>query len=73
MSVALAESFGERVRHRRESLGLSRAQLAAVLDRGEPTIVKWERGEVHPRLPMLTDLADALDCSPSDLIDGRRP
>ena len=49
----------EELRHRREELGLSQAELAAALDVRRQTITEWETGARHVR--MATVLALALE------------
>lgn len=39
----------EKLREKREMLGLTQDQLAKILDTTRNTIARWERGEVHPQ------------------------
>jgi class 3 adenylate cyclase len=57
------ESIGNRIRHRRDRLGLSQAALAGVLQVSPQTVSKWERGEDSPDLALLVPLARALGVS----------
>ena len=59
--------FGERIKKRRETLGLSQAELAAKIGVDSSRLCRWERGE-EPRFKALKKLAKALKLRPGDLI-----
>jgi ribosome-binding protein aMBF1 (putative translation factor) len=52
--------LGEAVRHRREELGITQAELAARAGLQQPAIARFETGGTMPTIPMLERLADAL-------------
>lgn len=51
----------ERLRARREAIGLSQPQLARRIGIGEVTLGRIERGQIDPRLSQVLVLADELD------------
>lgn len=57
---SLAEEIGERVRRRREALGMSRAEAAQRGDLSEDALGLIERGENAPRVENLVRLAAVL-------------
>jgi HTH-type transcriptional regulator/antitoxin HipB len=52
--------LGEAVRHRREQLGITQAQLAERAGLQQPAVARFEAGGTMPTIPMLERLADAL-------------
>jgi HTH-type transcriptional regulator/antitoxin HipB len=52
--------LGEAVRHRREELGITQAELAERAGLQQPAIARFETGGTMPTIPMLERLADAL-------------
>ena len=50
----------ERLRELRERKGLTQTELAKRLGVGRTTVTLWERGDNHPRIDMLVDLAKIL-------------
>lgn len=63
-------TLGERVRKRREQLGLSQRELARVSGISQPTISNIERGvQEEVTTTVLRPLARALQCS-ADLLIG---
>jgi transcriptional regulator with XRE-family HTH domain len=48
------------VRHRREELGITQAQLAERAGLQQPAVARFETGGTMPTIPMLERLADAL-------------
>ena len=52
--------LGEAVRHRREQLGITQAQLAERAGLQQPAVARFETGGTMPTIPMLERLADAL-------------
>lgn len=66
------ESFGQRVRRRREQLGMSQDELAKKIDvkSGKQTISRWEQDKSEPSLSDVRKLAAALDVTYDWLVDG---
>jgi HTH-type transcriptional regulator / antitoxin HipB len=52
--------LGEAVRHRREELGITQAELAERAGLQQPAVARFESGGTMPTIPMLERLADAL-------------
>ncbi len=52
--------LGEAVRHRREELGLTQAELAERAGLQQPAVARFEAGGTMPTIPMLERLAGAL-------------
>jgi len=63
-------AVGNRIRARREQLGLSQAALAERLRRTQTAISYWEAGRRSPDVEDLVALADALDLEPGELLAG---
>ena len=66
-----AEELGERIRERREALGLSQVELATRAHIDIATLSKLENGrsgERGPTLSRLYQVATALGCRPSALL-----
>ncbi|NEO70237.1 helix-turn-helix transcriptional regulator [Moorena sp. SIO3H5] len=63
-------SLGKKLRERRESLGLTRIQVARACDVVESTVINWEADRHKPKLyPEQTKaLCDILDFKIEDLI-----
>lgn len=59
--------FGDRMRQRRESLGLSRTELAQRIEVTEKTIYRWETGKDAPTPERLAALARELHANPIEL------
>jgi transcriptional regulator with XRE-family HTH domain len=66
-----ASTLGSRVRARRQRLGWTLKDLADKTDLSVPYLSDIERGNVNPTLQTLTTLADALDLTLGDLVDGQ--
>lgn len=65
------ETFGGRLKRRRQELNLSQEQLADAMAKSGKTVVSaWETGKSEPSLSDLRKLADVLKTSASWLIDG---
>ena len=60
-------SFGERLKERREALGLSRSALAEQLDVTRSAIGNYEIGVSFPKEDVLLRLFDILSAEPNDL------
>jgi transcriptional regulator with XRE-family HTH domain len=59
----------DKMRSARRSAGLSRADLAAIIDCAESTVRGWEDGTAVPHGPYLRNLADALGITVPGLLD----
>ncbi len=64
--------FGAAVRKRREEMGLSQEQLATKADLDRTYISGIERGTRNPTLRIVSRIADALECSISDLFGAKQ-
>ncbi len=62
------QSFGPTVRERRQDKGLSQEKLAELADLNRSYLGEIERGLVTPSLLTVLKLAEALDCSASNLL-----
>lgn len=69
LSPALA-TLGQRVRARREELGLSQEKLAATSSLHWTFVGQVERGQRNLNLHNLLKLAEALGVDPADLVRG---
>lgn len=58
------------IAERRKEKGLTQKQLAEKLDVTDKAVSKWERGNGLPAIDYLQPLADALDISVSELLQG---
>lgn len=65
-----AQIVGQRVRHHREELGLSRKKLASLSGVDESHLARIETGSGNPTLIKLIQISAALGSSASDLIEG---
>ncbi len=65
--------FGERLRRRRRSLGLSQQQVADRLQLASAdSVSRYERGAADPRLSAIVRFATALECRPAALLPVER-
>ncbi len=64
--------FGTRLREMRRRVGLSQDQLANAARLSRTSIVNVERGRQGVSLGTLYRLADALSCSPAQLLPARQ-
>lgn len=65
------ETWEQRLKRRRQELGLRQAQLAEALDVSQSTITHWENGRREPEnLQQWERLAAALKLHPAELIYG---
>lgn len=62
-------TVGERIRKQRKAAGFTQAQLAEKSGVATITIHQYEAGKRQPRLAQIQRLADALNCTPNDLIE----
>ena len=60
-NAIIRQEVGERIRRRRESIGMSQSGLADVLGVRQAEVSRWETGHVGPRPDTLARIADALD------------
>lgn len=63
-------NFSDRLRHRRNNLGMTQEDLAARSGFSVSSITAWERGVNPPTMQSLTRLAEALSCNPGWLMMG---
>ena len=61
-------AIGRRIRHLRETKGLSRAALARKIDVDVSSIAGWESGKRLPRVAIRGRLAKTLDCELAELL-----
>ncbi len=64
------QSFGQRLRHRRESLGMRKQELAASIGVSLTTIQQYENGQM-PKGEYAVRLGDVLQCSLDWLLAGK--
>ena len=67
------ETLGDRIRHRRKTLGLTQKQLAEQVKVSHVAISQWQKEETLPRGENLLRLSESLGCAPAYLIDGDGP
>ncbi|HVB44185.1 MAG TPA: helix-turn-helix domain-containing protein [Streptosporangiaceae bacterium] len=65
------DTLGDRLRTKRRESSLTQEELAHISGVSQVMIVKIEQGRRQPRLPVLFELANALDIPLSELIDQR--
>jgi len=65
--------FGHRLRHYRKRAGLTLKAVGEIVDRPSPYLSQLENGHTEPRLSMINSLADALGCTPADLMANDAP
>lgn len=63
---------GELIKELRKEKGLTQSQLAQQLHITDRAVSKWERGLCAPDIALLEPLADILDVSILEVIEGRR-
>jgi hypothetical protein len=61
-------TIGQRIRARRDALGLSRRELSIVLGCDQQTIYTWESRGAQPSIATLRKIAEALGTSPAALL-----
>lgn len=67
-SARTAGPFGSAVRKRRKKAGLSQEQLAQAAGVSAVYVSMLERGQRHPTLDTVFDIAEALGVRPSGLV-----
>ena len=65
--------MGQRIKSKREELGLSLQQLADMIGVSKSAIAKWEQGKSSPRRPRLDDMCKIFKCTPGWLMDMEVP
>lgn len=65
-------AFGEFISALRKEKGYTQKELAAKLFVSDKAVSKWERGLSMPDISLLAPLADILDVSITELLEGRR-
>lgn len=63
-----AEEIGKRIKHYREQLGMTRADLASAIDYPQYWIELLEDGDTDLKMSVITDIANALNVEPSWLL-----
>lgn len=63
-------SIGQRIRHRREALGMTQTELAATIGSLQPKIYQWEREICQPTLYYIDKLCAALSVSADAITKG---
>jgi transcriptional regulator with XRE-family HTH domain len=61
---------GQRIRSRREQIGLSQGELARSLSLSAEDIEQIEKGDLRPEAALLADFASVLGLPVSDFFDG---
>lgn len=64
------KKFGSFVNIRRKELGMTQKELAEKLFLSDKAVSKWERGISLPDVSVLVPLADALDVTVTELLEG---
>lgn len=72
-SNAPGQLFGQRLKKYRKAKGMSRLRLARAIDFmvGPQTIWRYETGQAHPPLHVALKLAEGLQISLEELINGQ--
>ena len=58
--------FGVHLKRLRKRAGLSQAELGHAIGRGQSAISGFETGEMRPSAENIAELANILDCTPTD-------
>ena len=66
------ESFGSFVAEQRKAKGYTQRELAERLFVSDKAVSKWERGLSMPDISLLIPLAEILEVSVTELLEGRR-
>lgn len=56
----------------RELAGISKAELARIMEVDQAAVTRWDRGEALPRAAKIPKLADLFGCT-IDQLYGRKP
>ena len=65
--------FGQRLKYYRKRNNYTLVQLGNVINKPAPYLSQLENGIMEPRVTLIRELASALDCTPSDLLDPEPP
>ena len=66
-------TLGQKIKHRREELGYTQAELARKTQTSQPYISRLEKDDFNPSTQMIVNIAVALDMSIDYLLlDGRK-
>lgn len=68
--MRIAERFGDNLKRCRERAGITRGQLARMIEIDPTAISFFESGKRMPRLDTLVKLTSVLDCTADELIEG---
>lgn len=68
MQVDSMNTIGENIKKRRESSGMSQAQLGERIGKTRSAISQYESGKIVPRMGVVEDLARALDVTKADIL-----
>ena len=63
-------NVGKYIAKKRKEAGLTQQKLAELLNVGDKTISKWERGINAPDISLLQDLAKALNTTVVNILNG---
>jgi transcriptional regulator with XRE-family HTH domain len=66
-----SDTLGDRLRRKRRERSMTQEHLGAISGVSQVMIAKIEQGTRQPRMPLLFQLADALDIPLSELVDNR--
>ena len=69
----MGEEIGQRIKERRERLGLTQQQLGDKIHRSREYISKWESGERGLKVEDLVSIANVLESSCDYLLKGYEP
>lgn len=64
------KAIGSNIRNKRKLINLSQEELAFRINSARNYIGCIERGEKVPSITILLDIADALSCTLTDLVNG---
>lgn len=56
------------IKRKRQSLGITQAELANLLGVSPTTVSMWEVGKSHPRVTLLPRVAELLGCTVDELL-----
>ena len=65
--------FGQRLKYYRKRNNYTLVQLGKIISKPAPYLSQLENGIMEPRVTLIRELASALDCTPSDLLDPEPP
>ena len=65
--------FGQRLKYYRKRNNYTLVQLGNIINKPAPYLSQLENGIMEPRVTLIRELASALDCTPSDLLDPEPP